>query len=58
MTQEEKEELAEDFKKMRDLLGLSEDEYEIRAWKAELEEPFILFRGTKENCENIARMFF
>lgn len=57
MTPEEKKKLAEDFDRMLKDLGLSEDEYEIRAWKAELKEPFILFRGTKENCENIAQMF-
>ena len=56
-TPEEKKKLAEEFEKLTEYLGLSEDEYEIRAWKEELDEPFILFRGTKENCENIARMF-
>ena len=52
MTPEEKEKRAEEFKKIQESLGLSEDKYEIRAWSVQgNEEPYILFRGTKNDCE-------
>ena len=52
MTPEEKEELAEGFDKLLEHMGLSEDKYEIRGWSAShQEDPHILFRGKKEDCE-------
>ncbi len=47
MTPEEKEKFNKTFEMLR-----TEDEYEIRAWRASGgEDPYILFQGTKEACE-------